>query len=129
MRPFISIYALAFLVGLATTSAAQEKKFSGVNLLEACSKAEEYLDNGSLQDVERINQATYCLGVLGGISGYNGTMAELDRDHLYCSPSDVTAPQQVRIVVKFLEGNPQLLNENGFALAIVSLSQAFPCTE
>jgi hypothetical protein len=125
MRYFFYLFSILFVMGMPTLSSAQETRFSGEDLLNKCGKSQKYLDNGNLTNLEEINQSTYCLGVLAGITGYNATMTELDRDHLYCPPSGITTSQQVRVLVKFLENNPKLLNDNGFVLAVLALSKAY----
>lgn len=44
-----------------------------------------------------------------------------------CKPNGVTSAQAVRIVVNFMQMNPQQLHEPFRILAMTALSQAWPC--
>jgi hypothetical protein len=47
--------------------------------------------------------------------------------HPYCRPRDVTAAQQMTVVVKYLQDNPAELTMRFDELVVRALQKAFPC--
>lgn len=62
--------------------------------------------------------AGYCLGLVHGIAFASPKV---------CPASNVKNVQMVRVVVKFLEDNPEQLNAYESVLVERALSKAFPC--
>jgi hypothetical protein len=70
----------------------------------------------------------YCAGFVSGIMETSILYRELHRGPLICAPDDqVTSNQAVRIVVKYLEANPEHLHESASMLTTLALGKAFPC--
>ena len=68
----------------------------------------------------------HCLGVVQGVTD----MLVLYQDKLpkkFCVPSDVTYGQGVRIVVKYLQDNPKLLNNHDSVLVLAAYADAYGC--
>lgn len=83
-----------------------------------------------IQSIEKQAPDTYgsgrCLGVVQGVSD----MLVLYQDKLpkkFCVPSDVTYGQGVRIVVKYLQDNPKLLNNHDSVLVLAAYADAYGC--
>jgi hypothetical protein len=62
-----------------------------------------------------------CVGVIHGLAVL-GQMSGL-----LCPPDGVTREQYVRIVVKFIESQPETMHEDFDVLALVALRRAFAC--
>ncbi len=45
----------------------------------------------------------------------------------YCVPQDVSWPQIIRVLVKWLEDNPEKLNQPGYVVINSAMSNAYPC--
>jgi len=73
----------------------------------------------------------FCLGYLRGMSDYATSAAQLDPDGLKgiksCRPPGVDNDQLARVLIKFLEGNPQFLHFGMISTTAKALNQAFPC--
>lgn len=76
--------------------------------------------------------AFYCLGFVQGVmdadaiwqvgeTQAHGTKAR------YCAPQDASWPQIIRILVKWLEDNPEKLNLPGYDVINFAMSKAYPC--
>lgn len=77
---------------------------------------------------ENPTQAAYCLGLIKGVKD---TMLILGNDSLnLCFPeSGISAGQSVKVVLSYLNDNPQLINEGDAVLALLAFKNAFQCTE
>lgn len=47
---------------------------------------------------------------------------------LYCLPDDSQTMQLIRVLVKFLEDNPEKLNLPGYVLIWVAMAKSYPCS-
>jgi hypothetical protein len=68
----------------------------------------------------------HCMGVVQAVTD----MLVLYQDKLpskFCVPSNVTYGQGVRIVAKYLQENPKLLNNQDTVLVLAAYSDAYPC--
>jgi hypothetical protein len=72
---------------------------------------------------EKHFEAGYCLGL---ISGVNDLLAVMKKA---CAPRNVTKGQMTRVVVKFIDDQPQLQHGSFTALVIGALMKTFPCKE
>ena len=71
-----------------------------------------------------------CLGFVRGFhAGLTFSAEQLGRSPPYCMPENATATQAVKIVLKFLEENPEHLNSPAQSLVYVALYIAFPCED
>lgn len=68
----------------------------------------------------------HCLGVVQGVTD----MLVIYQDKLpnkFCVPSDIPYGQGVRIVVKYLQDNPKLLNNQDTVLVLAAYADAYGC--
>jgi hypothetical protein len=90
----------------------------GNDLLPRCKAFVDSSENPNWKDSHEAFSVGYCLGLVNGISFSAPDV---------CPTQGVTVLQEVRVVVKYLEDNPQILNLNGAMLTERALSRAFPC--
>ena len=126
------IYAL-LLAGFSTTVNA----FSGADLLGQCKKFVEIIDGGET-DLKHTLQAGLCGGyVLGVQEGFiaSSELADIVSQEqgtspvtkkYWAVPPDVEAEQSVRIVVRYLEINPDMQNKPAVLSVINALRQTYP---
>jgi hypothetical protein len=57
------------------------------------------------------------------------TLVDQRGDHLLgiCAPAETTLMQYVQIFVRYVRKNPKELRDNAAAIAVVAMSDAFPC--
>jgi len=95
---------------------AQEKDTASANfLLPYC---HEWLDN------KKTAMPGVCIGVVTGVLE---TAPFLEPRVRFCPPKMATRDQALRVVVKYLDSNPDKLHEVFTGLVIVALQQAWPC--
>jgi len=72
--------------------------------------------------------AGFCLGSMQSIGDLlTFVNAGLKTEARVCLPATVTNGQASRVVVKYLQDNPEKLHLNGTALVIMAIQKAFPC--
>lgn len=124
MKSGLIVTALAVVVFAASsfTVGAAEIRSDGNELLSDC---KQFLKEG--RDFDGF-QAGKCVGLVRGVSNtvyfYRNV---LSKDEMFCEPNGVTNGQRVRIVVKYLEDNPKLLNEPDIVLVWRASMDAYPC--
>ncbi len=138
---WITLLAQLFLpvnAGPATTAQKPDPDQgmpTGNELFQDCKQAMRAIDGDTaLTDMEFVD-ASHCTGyILGVVDGYAVTeAAEKARIHfsssLICLPKTgfMPTPQLVRIVVKFLRGNPERLSEPAALLVLQAMQESFPC--
>lgn len=98
------------------------------HLLDSCRQLERYM-NDNKATTEHY-KATYCLGL---VEGARTAMLLLesqdDRKPSACIPMSVSNAQVVRVVLKYLDANPENLHHDATASVLLSLISAYPCTE
>jgi hypothetical protein len=115
------------LMVCSTGALSIELKNDGNELLEQCRIA---TDQNTIENVDNALIMGYCLGKIQGIRqtldifSYN---YNLPPEQKVCIPTNVTNGQAARIVVKFLEDNPDQLHLSQTVLAIQAFKTAFPC--
>lgn len=107
------------LVGLLASGAAMAA--DGNDLIKWC------------QEVNSDNAATkssfgsgYCMGTMSTVNTLvnyinSGLSVEM------CPPPEITNEQMARIVVKYLQQNPEVLHLDATALTVSALRTAYPC--
>lgn len=138
-KPFFYIFFTMLLLLSSTSVSAYYSDVRGVELLERCSKVVTLLNDEKNMDSSDYGDTRWCMGFIDGVSqmeikdaviikDYEGDKSRDLRKYLdYCDPKDVTLGQDVMIVVKYLQNNPERLNHLGAALVIEALNRAFPC--
>jgi hypothetical protein len=90
----------------------------GNDLLPRCQQAVEAIDKATWKNANESFNAGFCLGLVQGVSYASADV---------CTGEGVTFSQMERVVVKFLQDNPNKLNLNQSTLVEMALSKAFPC--
>lgn len=114
---------LVFLGGWASAS-DQYGITTGNEFLRYCKPALER--NTPFKD--SVN-SIYCLGFVSGyLDGYRIGLVPKGNRPLFCLPKDgVENGQAIRIVIKYLENNPETLHESVRITMAIALGKAFPC--
>jgi hypothetical protein len=111
---------LALALLFLQVSAASAQVGSGNDLLQAC--------NANLAGIPKnttdAGDSFYCLGVVTTILQLQSKLDEQDK---FCPPIQISAQQAVRVIVKFLTSNPELLHLKASTLTVSALKQAWPC--
>jgi hypothetical protein len=100
---------------------------SGRDFLEVCSS----IDSEGNRDSARIYRDATCLGWVEGFT--EGLMVHEEllsvprRDRMACVPHGVTTIQTVRVIKKYLAGNPDKAHRPTRYVASIALADAFPC--
>ena len=105
------------VVGMLGSGAAMAEG-GGESLLRYCKSA--ILDKKDLGDAFG---SGYCLGIITAV----GELLPPADASVICVPSGVNNKQMARIVVKYLEQNPEQLHKNATTLTIMATKKAFPC--
>ena len=93
----------------------------GDELLWACSAELDNIENA----MRKIQCVGYLQGMLDGVQLVFGLTPE---SKFFCPPvSGMSADQQLRIVIKYLENNPETLHQSARVLVLSAYTQAFPC--
>jgi len=106
--------AVALFQGIGQTVSSQD----GNDLLPRCQASVTSLDTPTWKDAHEAFNAGFCLGLVQGVWYASANV---------CTPAGVTFGQLQRVVLKFLQDNPEKLNLNQNLLAEMALSKAFPC--
>jgi hypothetical protein len=113
---------LVFVFVFFTASLAVEQEtlslVDGNDLLPRCQAAIASSERSAFKDVHESFSAGFCTGLVDGIIYSSSSV---------CPPDGVTALQSVRVVVKFLNDNPDKLNLDQRVLVDAALTKAFPC--
>lgn len=94
--------------------------FTGVDLLNYCNKGE-----GS-------DESLVCVGYLTGVhDAFSMTQVKITdrKEEQFCTPEKFAKIQLFRVVLKFLEDNPEHLHRDAWLLIMTALSKAFPCNQ
>jgi hypothetical protein len=77
----------------------------------------------------KTTENVYCLGYISGMTdAIRGAMLSLaPKDRTVCVPENVEAQQALKVIVKFMDQHPEILNLGSFASAMAALQIAFPC--
>lgn len=119
----------------------------GNDLLRACKEGIRMMEGEKLSS-NALSGATFCSGYISGFSdgmastaGFNAgkkinlkdatpevALQDVRKYSIYCTYGNrVTNLQKTRVVVRYLEQNPQFLHEPQSILVTRALSEAFPC--
>lgn len=127
-------FILAFLMAFFSTAA---NAFSGSDLLSQCKNFVQIIDGGNT-DLKHTLQAGLCggyvLGVQEGFIASSELALIVSEDkgmtpvtgNYWIVPEDVEAEKIVRIVVKYLEKNPEMQSKPAVLSVINALIQTYP---
>ncbi|WP_341232344.1 Rap1a/Tai family immunity protein [uncultured Methylophaga sp.] len=99
---------------------------TGNELLSECTSAIRYLDEGQGKDHFGIG---HCLGLIQGIRDTLDlfSYAHPESGLKACIPTQVTTMQNIRVVVDYLQKNPDKLHQDTIVLTLIALREGFPC--
>jgi hypothetical protein len=136
----MAAFLLLALISISATADTADM-YTGNGLLHVCKRGLNALD-GVNQSNSNVEDGLKCINYLTGfdlshdtIASYRaveryGTKATLDKQkqqQIYCLPTNVTMGQVARVVVKYLENDPQHLHLGSGALVLSALIEAYPC--
>lgn len=133
-----SLFAAVVLSALGG-SAGWARNLSAVDgneLLTKCHAAERMAEVSPKLSNDEWAAGFFCLGFVQGVMDADniwqsaGTKALGSKARpllLYCAPKDASWPQLIRVIVKWLEENPNKLNESGYDVINLAMSNAYPC--
>lgn len=114
---------VASLAGEAV--AADQQGGTGNELLVQCQNAVRGINSGVFKDPF---DTGICFGTVSAVmSMATFYKTSVTNDIRICLPDNVTTGQAARIVVKFLQDRPELLNEDRSVLAWMALIRSYPC--
>lgn len=117
------------LIGTVASSSfianAVELRNDGNELLDACKEFIAGANDRNFNAFKGGKCVSYVRGVSDTVFFYRSV---LKKDERFCEPAGVTNGQRVRIVVKYLEDNPKMLNRSDMVLIWNALMDAYPCT-
>ena len=105
-------------------------KADGNQFLNDCQAVEKSLDNrGALTGSEFVDFG-YCYGLIQGVrSSMQLLNIGLQPEYRTCWPTEeINNGQAVRIVLKYLRSNPEILNLDATTLVFRTFSTSYPCT-
>jgi hypothetical protein len=121
---------LSLLVALSFFLAFSPAWADGNKLLEGCQNAERILDDkGKELSPNQITSANFCAGIVQGVGTTYFTLGpSLPQGQKPCFPAGgIKNEQGVRIVLKFLRDNPNILDINESLVALAAFKAAFQC--
>lgn len=117
---------IAFAVLIYFLSFSYSYAMTGNEWLEQCGKEKENIDQ------------EFCLGYLAGLHDMNALRSSIDLylliegkyfpAHKDCEPKGIILEQWRKIVVKWLNANPERLHENFDFLFVKIIASVYPCT-
>ena len=112
----------AFFLALLLMPPVVHSYDRGDELLWACNAAPD----SSIDDrLAQIHCMGYVQGILDGVQLIFGLQPE---SKFFCPPeSGISNDQGLRIVIKWLENNPEKLHESARMAVLIAYAQAFPC--
>jgi hypothetical protein len=125
----IVVVGLVLLIAVPCARAIDEKVFeNGTTLLRHCKDAIRIGGEGGSASPDEAYDVGYCMGYIVGVLDLHDAMvaAKLLTPQ-FCPPRSMMTGQAVRIVVTYLQANPEHLHFPGAGLVAVAMRKAFPC--
>lgn len=124
------LWLIATCISLLVPDVAQGERADGNSLLAECQAAVRTMDAGKLSSDDAM-AGTHCFGYVAGfMNGWQfGLRVGGGKTILLCLSPDVTTGQAVRVITKYLKEHPKDLNKRDAGLALLALSDAFPCNQ
>ncbi len=120
MRTILIIAAA--IAAIARPAYAQERTYSGNDLIEAC----RVVAKGTITDTHDPLHVGVCLGE---IEALNWTAPGVhDENFRSCPPDEVTRQQLAKVVVDYLDRNHDQLTEPFEGLALEAFAHTWPCS-
>jgi len=114
----VKILSIDFIILLSNTNAHGDSTGSANELLPHCRNVanQTRIDNSDNTFLRGI-----CLGIV------IGARHSMDNGSMYCTPSNVTNRQMLKVAVKYMDDNPGILHEPFIHLAMMSFVKTWPC--
>jgi Ssp1 endopeptidase immunity protein Rap1a len=117
MRIYIIVAGLALsVIGRASATVVD----TGTDAQRSC----ELLVQGSFRDQGEARSAGSCEGMIETTMLFS---PNLPADVRACPPAQGSALQSAKVLLRYLENNPDRLNEPGITVALEALRDAWPC--
>ena len=114
---------------IATPSASLGEMHDGNILLDDCKEFLKYMDNKEDPSVVMASIG-YCLGYMQGHLDYQQYLEEnFTAINDNCIPVNVSVSKLAKVTVKYLESNPNELNNPAIELTLAAFAEAFPCSD
>ena len=129
----------AVVLSVLSTLPACARNLSSVDgnvLLTNCHPALQMAEVSPKLSQDEWTAAFYCMGFVQGAMDADAVWqtaltkalgAKAYSVVLYCAPQNVSWPQVIRVLVKWLEENPEKLNLSGYDVINFAMSKAYPC--
>lgn len=121
---------VASVAVLASGNLHAETQGDGSYYLRVCSAAVKMSDGKELTQEENLG-ALYCVSYISGFLDSMSLTAKFTKGkRTVCTPErGVSNDQAVRLLVKYLRENPEILHESGRMSLYLALQKAFPCAK
>ena len=117
MKIFLQSFILALFV-LVMSIPAEADYYTGNDLAEDCEAKNNMLKQGA------------CIGFVTGLNqGVFLTSSISKSKKIFCAPRGVSVGQLVKVAVKFMKENPEVLHLSAGIILMRAYRVAFPCNE
>jgi hypothetical protein len=137
MKTFILAAVVLSVLGASSAWARNLSAMDGNTLLTKCHAAERMAEVSPKLTNDEWAAGFFCLGFVQGVMDADQIWQTAESKALgakarsllfYCVPKDASWPQLIRVLVKWLEDNPNKLNESGYDVINLAMSNAYPCS-
>lgn len=116
----------AILLAFCLLAASQASATSTLDLYEKCRAATTPVDQATRKIYV---EAMQCFAFIDGALGTAALFGDLHGVKIYCPPSGVTNIQVAKILVRFVDENPNFMHRQASAIFAAAMRSAFPCDE
>lgn len=105
---------------------------SAETLLNDCSAVNQMDPQTNAVPAKDVQRIQFCFGYVLGVIDMHSIMAAGSgrvKDTNYCIPANASWPQLAKVVVKYGNDHPEVLNQAALILISDAFSQAFPCQQ
>ena len=102
------------------TAVAEPDQTSADHIMPACRDVAALMTFTNTESKEDFSRMGFCIGIITGLS-YMG------QPYGICLPVGATSQQAARVVVQYIDGRPERMNENFMLLTVEALQAAWPC--
>ncbi len=115
------------LIAVAPASVAAQGA-DGARFLNACGAAVKQQDGVNISHDEVIG-SVWCVGYVAGFVDSISVAPKIGgtRQNICLPQQGISNEQAIRLFVKYLRENPQVLHESGRMSLFITLAQTFPC--
>lgn len=136
MTRIVLIATVVFSLGASPAQARNLSAVDGEMLLTDCHVAVRMLEVSPKLNSEEWAAGMHCLGFVQGIVDADNVWQTALSKGLgskarplvfYCVPKEASWPQLIRVLVKWLEDNPDKLDRSGYDVIGLAMSKAYAC--